>query len=87
MSGITFEALEKYGALSESVSGWRKELRLVSRNNREPRYDLREWSPGDAKASRGISFSLEEARILKDILSALELPESEPDGEGEGVKL
>lgn len=75
MAEITYEVLEKLGILSESQTGWTKELRLVNWNNRGPRYDLREWSPGDRKASRGITLSLEEIRVLQEILVETEFPE------------
>ena len=85
MAGITFEVLEKLGILSESPTGWTKELRLMNWNNRGPRYDLREWSPGDRKASRGITLSLREMRSLQELLVETEFPEpveeDEPAGE------
>ena len=81
MDQITFEVLEKFGVLSESPRGWTKELRLVNWNNRGPRYDLREWSPGDYKASRGITFSLKEMRLLQEILMETEFPEIEDEDE------
>jgi hypothetical protein len=84
MAGITYEVLEKLGILSESVTGWTKELRLMNWNNRGPRYDLREWAPGDRKASRGITLSLKEMRVLQDLLMDTEFPEVEDDGEDEG---
>jgi hypothetical protein len=79
MDQITYEVLEKLGVLSESPRGWTKELRLVDWNNRGPRYDLREWSPGDHKASRGITLSLKEMRILQEILMETEFPEIDED--------
>ena len=82
MDKITYEVLEKLGVLSESPRGWTKELRLVNWNNRGPRYDLREWSPGDHKASRGITLSLREMRILQEVLMETEFPE--PDEEDVG---
>ena len=85
MAGITFEVLEKFGVLSESPTGWTKELRLMNWNNRGPRYDLREWSPGDHKASRGITLSLREIRTLQEVLMETEFPEpQEKDETGEG---
>lgn len=75
MAGITYEVMEKFGALSESSTGWTKELRLMNWNNRGPRYDLREWAPGDRKASRGITLSLKEMRLLQELLVDIELPE------------
>lgn len=86
MDKITYEVLEKFGVLSESPRGWTKELRLVDWNNRGPRYDLREWSPGDKKASRGITLSLKEMRILQEVLMETELPEpEEEEEEQEGI--
>ena len=85
MDKITYEVLEKLGVLSESPRGWTKELRLVNWNNRGPRYDLREWSPGDRKASRGITLSLKEMRILQEVLVETELPELEEDEEGQDM--
>ena len=42
---VTFqlEIKENLGILSESPKGWSKELNLVSWNDKEPKYDLREW--------------------------------------------
>ena len=86
MPEFTYEVLEKFGVLSESPTGWTKEFRLMSWNNRAPRYDLREWSPGDTKASRGITLSLKEARALQEILIETDLPELEDEGEGGGER-
>ena len=44
MSEIKYEIVKKIGVLSTSGSGWTKELNLVSWNDREPKYDLRDWS-------------------------------------------
>jgi len=45
MSEIKFEIIKKIGELSKSDSGWAKQLNLISWNEREPKYDIREWSP------------------------------------------
>ena len=84
MGNITFEVLEKFGVLSESANGWTKELRLINWNNRGPRYDLREWSPGDKKASRGITFSAKEIRLLQEIMVEVEFPA--PDDEAQDME-
>ena len=81
MESISYKVLEKYGVLSESPTGWRKELRLIDWNNRGPRYDLREWAPEDRKASRGITLSLKEIRSLQGILADTEFPEPQGDEE------
>ena len=77
MTGVTFEILEKLGILSESPTGWTKEVRLINWNNRGARYDIREWAPGDRKASRGITLNLNEMKLLQEILNDTELPQPE----------
>jgi len=59
--------------LSESSKGWTKELNLVSWNDREPKYDLREWAPEHEKMGKGITLTREEAIILRDALIDLKL--------------
>jgi hypothetical protein len=58
MSEIKFEIIKKIGVLSKSDSGWAKQLNLISWNERDPKYDIREWSPdgtGWARERRGNS--------------------------------
>ena len=45
MADIKYEITKHIGVLSESAKGWTKELNLVSWNDREPKYDIREWAP------------------------------------------
>ena len=73
MSDIKFEIIEKIGLLSESEKGWSKELNLVSWNDREPKYDIRAWSPDREKMSKGITLSREELIALKDLLGKMNL--------------
>lgn len=63
-----FEIVEELGILSESANGWRKEVNLVSWNEREPKYDIRDWSPDHTRMSKGLTFSNEEIKILLEIL-------------------
>ena len=55
-------------ALSESKSGWKRELNLISWNGADPKFDIRDWSPDHEKMSKGISLSSEEVEKLKKIL-------------------
>ena len=41
MADIKYEIREKIGTISESPKGWKRELNLVSWNNKEPKFDLR----------------------------------------------
>ena len=70
-SEISFEIVEHIGVLSNGTKGWTKELNLVSWNGREPKYDLREWSPEHDKMGKGVTLSKEELEALKGILEKL----------------
>lgn len=50
--------------LKEESNGWRKELNMVSWNNRETKFDIRSWSEDHSKMSKGITLSNEEAEKL-----------------------
>jgi len=73
MSEIKFEIINKIGVLSKSDSGWAKQLNLISWNEREPKYDIREWSPDGQKMGKGVTLSKEELVALKELLNNIEL--------------
>lgn len=68
MSEIKCTTIEKIGIIRQSTNGWNKELRLVSRNDADPKYDIRDWSPDDEKMGKGITLTEEEARNLLGLL-------------------
>ncbi|MFC4403448.1 YdbC family protein [Gracilibacillus xinjiangensis] len=65
MAGLKYEIVEHIAILSESAKGWKKEINLVSWNDREPKYDIRDWSPEHDKMGKGVTLSLEEWQTLK----------------------
>jgi hypothetical protein len=73
MSEIKFEILKKIGVLSKSASGWAKEVNLISWNDREPKYDIRDWAPDGEKMGKGVTLSKEELLALKELLNSIEL--------------
>ena len=73
MSDIKFEIVKKIGVLSKSEKGWAKELNLVSWNDREPKYDIRAWSPDGQTMRKGITLSKEELVTLKELLSKMDM--------------
>lgn len=73
MPEFKYEIVEQIGVLSENTNGWSRELNLISWNGRDPKYDIRDWAPGNEKMGKGISLSNEEAKALKEILNSLEL--------------
>ena len=68
---LKFEITEYIGVLSESASGWKKELNLVSWNDRAPKYDIRDWNPDHGKMGKGITLSIDEAVALRDMLDKI----------------
>ncbi len=73
VANIKYEIVKEIGSLSESSKGWNKELNLVSWNDREPKYDLRDWSPGHEKIGKGVTLTVDELKKLKEILNGMEL--------------
>ncbi len=73
MAEIKYEIKESLGIISESAKGWKKELNLVSWNDKEPKYDLRDWDPEHIKMGKGITLSSDELKKLRDILNGMEL--------------
>lgn len=69
MANITFEITKHIGVISESSRGWTKELNLVSWNNRDPKYDIREWDPDHEKMGKGVTLNEEEITTLKELLN------------------
>lgn len=73
MAELKFEITERIGVLSENAKGWTKELNKVSWNEREPKYDLREWNPDHSRMGKGITLTDEEVETLKAILKGEEI--------------
>ena len=64
MAELKFTITEHIGVLSENAKGWTKELNMVSWNDRDPKYDLREWSPDHEQMSKASSLTSEEFERL-----------------------
>lgn len=73
MANLKYEIKETVGIISEGAKGWKKELNLISWNDREPKYDLRDWDQNHEKMGKGITLSTEELVQLKKILNEIDL--------------
>lgn len=73
MSEIKYEIVKHIAVLSEGSKGWKKELNLISWNDKEPKYDIREWAPEHAKMGKEVTLSKDEMMNLKDILKGIEI--------------
>ena len=70
MAEITFEITKELGVISETSKGWTRELNMVSWNEREPKYDIRDWSPDHTRMSKGVSRTEEEMEKLVELFNA-----------------
>jgi len=73
MAEFKYEIVERVAVLSESSKGWTKELNMISWNGREPKYDIREWSPDGEKMGKGVTLTDEEVAVLKEALSGRDI--------------
>lgn len=73
MPDIKFEIIKKVGELSESTKGWKKELNLISWNDKDAKYDIRDWDAAHEKMGKGVTLTAEELKKLKSILNEMEL--------------
>ncbi|MDB8803742.1 YdbC family protein [Romboutsia sp. 1001216sp1] len=73
MSSIKYDIVKEVGIISTTTSGWKKELNIISWNNREPKYDLRDWSAEHEKMGKGITLTAEELKSLKELLNNMDI--------------
>ncbi len=73
MADVKFEIKETTGVLSESAKGWKKELNLISWNDKEAKYDIRDWDSEHKKMGKGVTLNIDELKALKEILNGMEL--------------
>ncbi|MCC8191811.1 MAG: hypothetical protein LIO41_02040 [Ruminococcus sp.] len=73
MAELKYEITRHIGVISEKAKGWTKELNMISWNEREPKYDLREWNPDHSRMGKGVTLTEEEAENLKKLLNGEEI--------------
>ena len=72
MATITFTIEEELCDLSVATNGWKKQLTYTSWNNREPKFDLRSWTPEHEAMTKGITLTKEELIELKKALDKID---------------
>jgi len=70
MSDIQYEIKKEIATLSKSDSGYTKEINLISWNGKEPKYDIRSFSPDRGKCGKGITLTESEAAALLETLQS-----------------
>lgn len=73
MADIKYNIIEHVAVLSESPKGWTKELNLISWNDRDPKYDIRDWAPDKEKMGKGVTLTEADLTSLKEVLNKLDL--------------
>ena len=73
MAEIKYEVVQRVAVLSQRPRGWERQLNLISWNEREPKYDIRDWAPDHSKMGKGVTLSADEVASLKDLLAELDL--------------
>lgn len=64
MREIQYEIVKEIAVLSTGDSGYTKEINLISWNGKEPKYDIRSFSPNGEKCGKGITLNADEAAAL-----------------------
>ena len=68
-----YEILEHIGVIDTSIGGWTKELNIVRFNKPDGSpgkalFDLRTWSPGHERMTRGLRFRESALKALAQLL-------------------
>ncbi len=77
MSDLKFEIRKNLGIIGEGTKGWKKEVNIVSWNDRRPKLDIRDWDETHEKMGKGITLSREETEELKKLIEVMSLEELE----------
>ena len=70
---FTYKIVREIAVLSKRTNGWSKQLNLISWNEGEPKYDIRDWGPNREMMGKGVTLSPAELQSLSDALEELEL--------------
>ena len=72
---LTYEVIEKCGVIAQRKGGENLELRYISWNNREPKYDIRAWKiddDGNETCGKGLTLTGEELEKLGNLIQKME---------------
>lgn len=77
MAEIKFDIIKNIGVLSEGAKGWKREVNLISWNDRKPKIDIRDWDEAHVKMGKGITLSSDELKQLKEIFNQIDIDDLE----------
>ena len=73
MAELKFFIKENLGVISEGSKGWKKEVNLVSWNDRKAKADIRDWDESHQKMGKGLTLTKEELKSLKSLLNSIDI--------------
>lgn len=79
MAEFKFDIKKTLGTISENAKGWKREVNLMTWNNKKAKVDIREWDENHEKMGKGITLNKEELIQLKEILNQVDMDELEID--------
>lgn len=79
MAELKYEVVQTIGTFGDNGKGWNRELNLVSWNDREPKYDIRDWNADHTRMSKGITLTADELAALKELLNSMDLDSFDSD--------
>ncbi len=71
MEKIKFEIVRHIGVLSTGAKGWRRELNLISWNDRPAKLDIRDWDENHEKMGKGITLTNDEFNALMELAPSI----------------
>lgn len=77
MAELKYEIRKFLGVIGEGTKGWKKEVNLVSWNDRKPKLDIRDWDETHEKMGKGVTLNKNEVDELRKLLSEIEIEEME----------
>jgi hypothetical protein len=77
MAELKYEIKKNLGIIGEGTKGWKKEVNLVSWNDRKPKLDIRDWDETHEKMGKGVTLNKNEVEELKKLLESIELDDME----------
>lgn len=77
MSELKFEIRKNLGIIGEGTKGWKKEVNVISWNDRKPKLDIRDWDETHEKMGKGVTLSKSEVEEFKKLLEDMDLQELE----------
>jgi hypothetical protein len=77
MADLKYEIRKNLGVIGEGTRGWKKEVNLVSWNDRKPKLDIRDWDEMHEKMGKGVTLNKNEVIELKKLLDSIDFDDME----------